>query len=40
LLEADTSIATMPADPSGGTVIQKVAVARKTNYASGLWMKG
>ncbi len=30
----------MPADPSGGTVVQKVAVARNTNYASGLWMKG
>ncbi len=30
----------MPADPSGGTVVRKVAVAKNTNYASGLWMKG
>ena len=30
----------MPADPSGGTVIQKAAVARNTNYACGFCMKG
>ncbi len=33
-------MAAMPADPSGGAVIQKVAVAKNTNYACGFWMKG
>jgi hypothetical protein len=30
----------MPQDPSGATVLQKVAVAKNTNYAAGFWMKG
>ena len=32
-------MAAMPADPSGGAVIQKVAVAKNTT-ACGFWMKG
>ncbi|HVR86090.1 MAG TPA: fibronectin type III domain-containing protein [Planctomycetota bacterium] len=33
-------LAAMPPEPSGGSLLQKVAVAKNTNYACGFWMKG